>query len=358
VSGTRRDAEAFERRQKERLGNGSYIPKATRQTFAQVAQMFLAERVARARRTSSLACYETVLNQHLLPDFGPREVGTIRRQDAADHFERMRAKGATSQTVNRTLRTLKAVLFFALERELVERNLLQRFRPYPASQGERGVARGAFSEAEVRAIIAAAEPGERALIGVPALAGLRPGEAYATDWADADLKAGVLHVRRSWDHRGSKFVEPKTSAGQRCAPPVGVARGRAEGPPRTHRRHRACVRQSQRHATQPEQPQEGRLDSVAHDVLTGSRARNRKLRCRMVAEQQHSGNEHKHECNDPMEGVATHASRPARADPCTEKAAAEEIRHNGPMPRDHRERHCSAAKKQRGGYQDETHGLV
>jgi len=28
----------------------------------------------------------------------------------------------------------------------------------------------------------------------------------------------VLHVRRSWDHRGSKFVEPETSAGQRTVP--------------------------------------------------------------------------------------------------------------------------------------------
>ena len=57
-----------------------------------------------------------------------------------------------------------------------------RNAPHPGSQGERAVARGAFSEAEVRAILAAAEPDERPLIGVLALTGLRLGEAYATDW--------------------------------------------------------------------------------------------------------------------------------------------------------------------------------
>jgi site-specific recombinase XerD len=65
-----------------------------------------------------------VLNRHLLPAFGPREAGTIKRNDVAEHFDAMRAKGATVQTVNRALRVFKAALFFALERELIERNPL------------------------------------------------------------------------------------------------------------------------------------------------------------------------------------------------------------------------------------------
>lgn len=52
--------------------------------------MFLKERRARNRRTSTLVCYETVLNHHLLPAFGPHEVGTIRRQDIAEHRDARR----------------------------------------------------------------------------------------------------------------------------------------------------------------------------------------------------------------------------------------------------------------------------
>lgn len=180
--------------------------------------MFLKERGARNRRTSTLICFESVLNCHLLPTFGPREVGTIRRSDIAEHFDAMREKSATVQTINRTLRAMKAVLFFALERELVERNVMQRFRPFEGGQSERHVSRGAYSEAEAQPILSAARPHERALIGLLTLAGLRSGEAYALDWESVDLEGGCARVVRSWDHRGGKFVEPKTKAGSRVVP--------------------------------------------------------------------------------------------------------------------------------------------
>jgi integrase len=142
----------------------------------------------------------------------------IRRSDVAEYFDSMRAKGASVETVNRTLRTMKAVLFFALERELLERNVMQRFRPFEGGKEERRVNRDAYSESEVQAILAAAKTQERALIGLLALAGLRPGEAYALDWSDVDLDGGCLRVVRSWDHRGGQFVEPKTKAGNRTVP--------------------------------------------------------------------------------------------------------------------------------------------
>jgi len=73
VNGTRREAEAFERQQKTRLASGVYIAKTDRRTFAEVAEMFLKERRSRSRRTSTLLCYETVLNRHLMPRKDPRD---------------------------------------------------------------------------------------------------------------------------------------------------------------------------------------------------------------------------------------------------------------------------------------------
>jgi integrase len=218
VNGTRRDAEAFERQQKTRVASGVYIAKAERRTFAEVAAMFVKERRARNRRTSTIVCYQTVLNRHLLSKFGPHEVGSIRRSDIAEYFDFMRGTGATVQTINRALRTMKAVLFFALERELVERNVMQRFRPFEGGKEERHVCRDAYSEAEVQAIIAAAKPHERTLIGLLTLAGLRPAEAFALEWSAVNLEAGCVRIVRSWDHRGRQFVAPKTKAGERTVP--------------------------------------------------------------------------------------------------------------------------------------------
>src|SRR5215831_14914519 len=70
ISGTLKQAKAFERAQQRRIGSGIYVPKAERLTFAEVAAMFLKEREARNRRAGTLDIYESVLRKHLLPEFG------------------------------------------------------------------------------------------------------------------------------------------------------------------------------------------------------------------------------------------------------------------------------------------------
>jgi integrase len=129
----------------------------------------------------------------------------MRRKDFAELFETMLADGASASTVNRTLVTCKAMWFFALERELIERNPLQRFHRYQrtASDTGRQVKRDAYSEAEVRALLAGARGYERPLIGLLVLAGLRAGEVYALRACDIDLDAGAVRIARSWDHRGN-----------------------------------------------------------------------------------------------------------------------------------------------------------
>ena len=218
VNGTKKDAVTFGRQQKTRQSSGGYIAKSERRTFAEVAAMFLKERAARNRRTSTCKCYESILNKHLVPAFGPKEVGTIRRSDIAEYFDGIREKGSTVQTVNRCLRTLKAVLFFALERELVERNVMQRFRPFEGGKEERHVNRDAFSESEIQALISAAKDPERAFIGPLAFTGMRPGEVYALDWSSVDLEGGAIRVTRSWCDRSKTYVAPKTKAGLRVVP--------------------------------------------------------------------------------------------------------------------------------------------
>lgn len=97
-----------------------------------------------------------------------------------------------------------------------------RFRPFegrnPKEAGDRRVKRTAYTEEEVRALLAAARPQDRALIGLLVLTGMRPGEAYALRHSDLDLASGNARITRSWDHRSHTFVAPKTKAGSRTAP--------------------------------------------------------------------------------------------------------------------------------------------
>ena len=57
----------------------------------------------------------------------------------------------------------------------------------------------------------------RTLIAVSVLTGIRQGEALGLQWADVDVKAGVLRVRRQLDRTG-ELVEPKTAAAKREVP--------------------------------------------------------------------------------------------------------------------------------------------
>jgi integrase len=216
-------AQAYERAQRERVRSGAFIAKADKVTVRQLYERFMADRKARGKRTSTIAWYETIAKTHLLaPVHGlaDREVTTVRPDDFGRLFEHMLAHSCSASSVNRVLVMGRALFRFAIKRRLAELHPLAGFERYAPTADDPGrkVSRGAYSESEVQALMAAARPHERALIGLLCFTGLRPAEAYALDWSALDLVAGCLSVLRSWDYRGGKFVEPKTAAGVRVVP--------------------------------------------------------------------------------------------------------------------------------------------
>lgn len=84
----------------------------------------------RNRRTSTLVAYRSIPDCYRLPTFGPQEIGSIRKPDFMAHFNAMREAGATVSAANKALGTATTILNFALEQELIERNVLTRFRAF------------------------------------------------------------------------------------------------------------------------------------------------------------------------------------------------------------------------------------
>jgi len=119
----------------------------------------------------------------VLPRFGPHEVGTLQKKDVRGWLTEKLEVGASVELFNRIIHVLKAVLFYAkTELEVLDRNIMLRFRPLegvnPKQVGDRRVRSGAYAETEVQALFATTRPQERALVGVPCLTGMRPGETY------------------------------------------------------------------------------------------------------------------------------------------------------------------------------------
>jgi integrase len=221
VHGTREEARALERKFKDQQASGVYISREQRLTVKEIFDKWILHLKANNRRTSTVECYESDITCHILPDLGTHEADKLRKHQLNEHFARMRAKGATTATVNRVMRSFKALMYFAFDSEIVSRPVMRRVKPLPRVKGERRVNRGAFTEAEVRSIIANANPAELALIGLLTFGGARPGEVYALDCDAltlAPLDSARVRIERSWDHRGGKFVEPKTTAGIRTIP--------------------------------------------------------------------------------------------------------------------------------------------
>jgi integrase len=218
IRGTLRDAEEVERKSQERLGRGTFVTRRERMTVAAVAVSFLQECKARNRRTNTVLNYKSVFDGYLLERFGFREVSTLQKKELRLWFAELLEGGASAALVNRIIRAIKTLLFYAMtELELLDRNIMMRFKQYeraPAGTGRR-VNRGAFTEAEVQALLSAARPRERALIGLLCLTGIRPGEAYALRERDLDLVSGAASISRNWDWRGKRFTPPKTETGNR-----------------------------------------------------------------------------------------------------------------------------------------------
>ena len=218
VEGTRREAETFERQQKEKLSKKTYVAKAARMTVAEVAASFLKECKARSRRTSTVLNYSSVLDLYILPKFGTWEAGTVRKSDVRSWLGELLESGKSVELVNRIVRVFKTLLFHGVvDLEVIERNVMLRFKQYErtdASPGQR-VNRAAFTEDEAQRLLGAARAHERPLIGLFCFTGMRPGEAYALRWQDVDLTAGSATIARTWDWRGKTFTPPKTAAGKR-----------------------------------------------------------------------------------------------------------------------------------------------
>ncbi len=216
-------AQEYERAQRQRLKSGSFIARTDKVSVAQLYERFMADRKARGKRASTLAWYATIAKKHLLaPVHGlaDKEVGSVRPDDFGRMFEHMLAHGCSASSVNRVLVMGRALFSFAIKRRLAELHPLAGFERYvrTAKDPGRKVARGAYSEAELKAIFDAARPRELALVALLALGGLRPAECFALRRSDLDLTAGVARVERNWDWRGKCFTEPKTASGRRAIP--------------------------------------------------------------------------------------------------------------------------------------------
>ncbi len=196
---TRAAADRFERNTRHALDQGTYIdPAAAKTTFAEWHARWWPTMQDRAPNTISL--YKTVLSNHVLPQLGPRRLGSLQPIDLEEWLSGLRRSGLGPSTV-RAARTLASmILGSAVKSNVIRSNPAAGLRlARPASTKQQ-----ALTAAQVEHLTAAIDPFWRPLVSLLAYAGLRPGEAAALrrrhldDLGNLLVEAGAVEVRGRW----------------------------------------------------------------------------------------------------------------------------------------------------------------
>ena len=203
------------------------------------------DKTARGRvKPRTLSRYRGLIDHHIHPVLGAREIGEVGRRQIAD-FLLDAARGTregtpvlSASSVNLLRSVLHGAFAYACDMELLTHNPCERIR---RAQEPRG-GTVAFSKEEQRlleGVILASE--DRRLFGVYLClySGLRIGELIGLEWEDVDFTARVLRVTktvyREQDESGvwRLYVDrPKTRSSERVIPLPGFLMARL----RTYRR--------------------------------------------------------------------------------------------------------------------------
>ncbi len=186
-------------------------PRGSARTFGEVAAEWLDSNPA--KRSSSYARDESVLRVHLMPELGPRPLGTITSADARKLVAKWSADLAP-RTVERNYGVLRAVLAYAVDAEMLGSTPLRRVKlPRPEV-----VMRATLTPDQLHALAESIGPDWSAMVYLAALLGLRWGECAGLRVGRLDLLAAELTIAEQVT-RGRKGAPslgpPKSWAGNR-----------------------------------------------------------------------------------------------------------------------------------------------
>lgn len=130
----------------------------------------------------------------ILPFFGDRQVIRLNRNDAVEFRAwRMGQKKLTDATVNRSLSTLRHILYWAVDEQLIQTNPLSRLKLVK----ERRLRRPVMTMAEEEAVLDALPDYLRRIVICALDTGMRRGEVLKQRWEDVDLDRKLLMVTKS-----------------------------------------------------------------------------------------------------------------------------------------------------------------
>ena len=165
---------------------------------------------------SSRNSYRTMLNKHIIPEFGNRNMRAIKSVEIQKFINKFEGKSKSQITCAMT--TMQAIFAAAKLDRLVTVNPAENLRRPNATPP---VEKTAFTDAErakMMEVMATHEHGR--YLAVMYYTGARPGEVRGLQWGDFDWEKDLMHIQRDIDYSGGKVSVGalKTKAADRYIP--------------------------------------------------------------------------------------------------------------------------------------------
>jgi integrase len=200
-TGNKRQAETVEQKLKEEINNRRF------QIVKYDPDVTVAALCARFMDDPGYKRHHYFHIKAILPFFGDMQVIRLNRNDAGEFRAwRMSRKKLTDATVNRSLSTLRHILYWAVDEQLIQANPLTRLRLVK----ERRLRRPVMTLSEEDQVLAALQDYLRRIVICALDTGMRRGEVLRQRWEDVDLSRKLLMVTKSKTIEGEGREIPLT----------------------------------------------------------------------------------------------------------------------------------------------------
>lgn len=164
-------------------------------------------------RPTSRQSYQDIIDRYLLPGLGSVAAQKLRPPQVQSFMADLRRRGVGVRTQQLCLMRLRQALDYAVQMELVSRNVAKTVSMPRSARREPTI----WTPEDAQRFLAAAGDWEP-LFAFFLATGLRRGEALALRWRDVDWRTGTIDVRRTVSAikgQGLVVAEPKTERSKR-----------------------------------------------------------------------------------------------------------------------------------------------
>ena len=196
--GAKRLAQKWKAALEARQATGDLLPLQPRNiTFSDFADVYRGLHVATLAETTQERFGHSV--KHLKKAFSSSHLSSISSQDIQAYHSTRRRDGAAPATIDKELRTLRAMLRKAVEwGQLRESPKIQTVRLEEKH-------RDFLTMDQLEQLVAECDYPLKAFVALYAYAGLRASEIRALEWKDVDFKRDELVIRRSKGRRSDRL---------------------------------------------------------------------------------------------------------------------------------------------------------